>query len=38
MMNSGGSGEYVTQAGGSPLARMAKLAITNTVKMIDIQR
>ena len=32
---SGGSGEYVTHAGGSPCVRTMKLAITVSVKMID---
>src|ERR1043165_5523445 len=37
---SGGSGEYVTQGGGipPPCARATKLAMTVTVKTMDVQR
>jgi len=38
--NSGGSGEYVTQGGGAPppSAMATKLAMTVTVKTMDVQR
>jgi hypothetical protein len=36
--NNGGSGEYVSQAGGSPHIRAAKFATTVNVKTMDSQR
>ena len=37
-MASGSSGEYVTQAGGSPCVIAAKFAMTVIVKITDTQR
>jgi hypothetical protein len=35
---SGGSGEYVTHAGGGPADMATKLAMTVAVKAMDVQR